>query len=127
MIGKNASYEFVMNCFSVVENEKALETLKALDIIAWKDGRCTVTDRKSCMEEASTGLMAETSTVGLDECRCCVPLDIHGQQRASVTGYIRISSLQSWMHMEKKKSFLQRRKYLMAYGQCSEQNRTWSP
>ena len=74
MIRENASYALVELLFQV-ENEKALETLKALDI---------------CPEDGQVLLSRKIMS------HFC----------------IRISNLQSWMHMEKKKSFLQRRKYL---------------
>ena len=53
MIRENASYALVELLFQV-ENEKALETLKALDI--WKMDRYFCPE-KSWMEEASTRLM----------------------------------------------------------------------
>ena len=83
MIRENASYALVELLFQV-ENEKALETLKALDICP-EDGQVLLS-RKIMDGRSINKINGETST--------------------------RISSLQSWMHMEKKKSFLQRRKYL---------------
>lgn len=54
MIRENASYALVELLFQV-ENEKALETLKALDICP-EDGQVLLS-RKLWMEEASTRLM----------------------------------------------------------------------
>ena len=96
MIRENASYALVELLFQV-ENEKALETLKALDICP-EDGQVLLS-RKIMDGRSINKINGETSTVGQ-------------MKAAAACLCIRISSLQSWMHMEKKKSFLQRRKYL---------------
>ena len=97
MIRENASYALVELLFQV-ENEKALETLKALDICP-EDGQVLLS-RKIMDGRSINKINGETSTVGQ-------------MDSTSISHFcIRISSLQSWMHMEKKKSFLQRRKYL---------------
>ena len=108
MIRENASYALVELLFQV-ENEKALETLKALDICP-EDGQVLLS-RKIMDGRSINKINGETSTVGQMKAAAACLLDIHGQHEHQHF-CTRISSLQSWMHMEKKKSFLQRRKYL---------------
>ena len=108
MIRENASYALVELLFQV-ENEKALETLKALDICP-EDGQVLLS-RKIMDGRSINKINGETSTVG--QMKALLHAFWISIDSTSISHFcIRISSLQSWMHMEKKKSFLQRRKYL---------------
>ena len=114
MIRENASYALVELLFQV-ENEKALETLKALDICP-EDGQVLLS-RKIMDGRSINKINGETSTVGQMKAAAACLLDIHGQHEHQSLLYQdknhSSSSLKdTWMHMEKKKSFLQRRKYL---------------
>ena len=108
MIRENASYALFELLFQV-ENEKALETLKALDICP-EDGQVLLS-RKIMDGRSINKINGETSTVGqMKAAAACLWISMDS---TSISHFCtRISSLQSWMHMEKKKSFLQRRKYL---------------
>ena len=100
MIRENASYALVELLFQV-ENEKALETLKALDICP-EDGQVLLSRK-----------IMDGRSINKINGRPLLHVFWISMDSTSISHFcIRISSLQSWMHMEKKKSFLQRRKYL---------------
>ena len=76
MIRENASYALVELLFQV-ENEKALETLKALDICP-EDGQVLLS-RKIMDGRSINKINGETSTVGQMKAAAACLLDIHGQ------------------------------------------------
>lgn len=76
MIRENASYALVELLFQV-ENEKALETLKALDICP-EDGQVLLS-RKIMDGRSINKINGETSTVGQMKAAAVCLLDIHGQ------------------------------------------------
>lgn len=76
MIRENASYALVELLFQV-ENEKALETLKALDICP-EDGQVLLS-RKIMDGRSINKINGETSTVGQMKATAACLLDIHGQ------------------------------------------------
>ena len=76
MIRENASYALVELLFQV-ENEKALETLKALDICP-EDGQVLLS-RKIMDGRRINKINGETSTVGQMKAAAACLLDIHGQ------------------------------------------------
>ena len=76
MIRENASYALVELLFQV-ENEKALETLKALDICP-EDGQVLLS-RKIMDGRSINKINGETSTVGQMKASAACLLDIHGQ------------------------------------------------
>ena len=76
MIRENASYALVELLFQV-ENEKALETLKALDICP-EDGQVLLS--RKIMDGRSRNKYCRS-----DEGRCCMPFGYPWTARASVT------------------------------------------
>ena len=106
MIRENAPYALVELLFQI-ENEKAKEALKALDIYP-EDGQVLLS-RKIMDGRSINKINGETSTVSQMKAAAACLLDIHGQHEHSLF-FIRINSLPFWMPMEKRRSF--RRKKL---------------
>ena len=84
MIRENASYALVELLFQV-ENEKALETLKALDICP-EDGQVLLS-RKIMDGRSINKINGETSTVGQMKAAAACLLDIHGQHEHQLLLY----------------------------------------
>ena len=102
MIRENAPYALVELLFQI-ENEKAKEALKELDIYP-EDGQVLLS-RKIMDGRSINKINGETSTVGQMKAAAACLLDIHGHMNTSLC-CIRISSLQFWMRMERTGFFL---------------------